>query len=117
MAIARAVLKDPKILLLDEATSALDAESEALVQDALKKLMVGRTTIVVAHRLSTIRDSNVICVLEKGRIVELGTHEELLMKRHQYFSLVAKQMDEAELIDVHRRADALEARRGLMQSK
>ncbi len=96
MAIARAVLKDPKILLLDEATSALDAESEALVQDALKKLMVGRTTIVVAHRLSTIRDSNVICVLEKGQIVELGTHAELLMKRHQYFSLVAKQMDDTK---------------------
>lgn len=71
------MLKDPKILLLDEATSALDAESEALVQEALAKLMQGRTTIVVAHRLSTIRDSDVIVVLDKGRIVEQGKHMEV----------------------------------------
>lgn len=104
IAIARAVLKDPKILLLDEATSALDAESEHLVQDALSRLMQGRTTIVVAHRLSTIRDSNLIVVMDKGEIVEQGTHMELLLKRKEYYSLVARQMDQSELVEVTRQA-------------
>jgi ABC-type multidrug transport system fused ATPase/permease subunit len=78
VAIARAVLKDPKILMLDEATSSLDSESEALVQDALEKLMKGRTSIVIAHRLATVRKADRILVLDQGRLVEEGTHTELM---------------------------------------
>ncbi|XP_008804465.2 ABC transporter B family member 19-like [Phoenix dactylifera] len=80
IAIARAMLKNPKILLLDEATSALDTGSESIVQEALDRLMVGRTTVVVAHRLSTIRNVDMIAVIQQGQIVETGTHEELLAK-------------------------------------
>ena len=78
MCIARAILKNPPILILDEATSALDTESERLVQDALERLMKTRTTVAIAHRLSTIKNADEICVLHDGRIVERGTHEELL---------------------------------------
>lgn len=87
IAIARAVLKDPRILILDEATSALDAESEALVQDALDRLMRGRTTIVIAHRLSTIRGADRILVLSGGRIVEQGKHDDLLALGGMYSRL------------------------------
>jgi ABC-type multidrug transport system fused ATPase/permease subunit len=78
IAIARAVLKDPRILILDEATSSLDSESEKWVQDALEKLMAGRTSIVIAHRLSTIRKADNIVVIDQGKIAEQGTHDQLL---------------------------------------
>ena len=87
IAIARAILKNPRILILDEATSALDTESEKLVQDALDKLMVGRTSFVIAHRLSTILQADMIIVMEKGQIVEQGSHEELLKRDGLYSGL------------------------------
>lgn len=94
IAIARAILKDPKILLLDEATSALDSESEKLVQDALNELMKGRTSIIVAHRLSTIRNVDKIYVLKDGEILESGTHDELILKSDgNYANLVKMQFD------------------------
>ena len=91
VAIARAMLKDAPILLLDEATSALDAQSEQLVQDALDRLSAGRTTIVVAHRLATIQKADKILVLDKGQIVEVGTHQTLLQKNGLYAHLCALQ--------------------------
>jgi len=91
IAIARAILKNPSVLLLDEATSALDTESEKVVQDALEKVMKGRTTIVVAHRLATIRDADLIMVLSNGKVVETGTDDELMQKKGHYFELVKLQ--------------------------
>lgn len=91
IAIARALLKDAPILLLDEATSALDAESERLVQIALERLMQGRTTLVIAHRLATIRDADRILVLEKGRLIDEGTHDELVRKGGRYADLAKLQ--------------------------
>lgn len=93
IAIARAMLKDPRILILDEATSALDAESEHLVAEALQRLMQGRTVLIIAHRLSTVRTADRVVVLDKGHIVQMGSHEELLRdSAGPYYNLVHKQM-------------------------
>ncbi|MDC1152591.1 ABC transporter ATP-binding protein [Nitrospinaceae bacterium] len=94
IAIARAILKNPKILVLDEATSSLDNCSEALIQEAVEKLMEGRTTFIVAHRLSTIHKADQIIVLEKGRVVETGQHEELMNNKNLYYNLYKLKMQD-----------------------
>jgi subfamily B ATP-binding cassette protein MsbA len=84
VAIARALLKNPRILILDEATSALDTRSEALVKEALERLMIGRTTLVIAHRLTTIQNADQIAVMANGEVVEKGTHNELMAMNAHY---------------------------------
>ncbi|MGK7946356.1 MAG: ABC transporter ATP-binding protein, partial [Microcystaceae cyanobacterium] len=91
IAIARAVLLNPRILVLDEATSALDSESEALVQEALERIMVDRTVFIIAHRLSTVRRADKIVVLEEGQVVESGSHEDLLAESGRYAQFYAQQ--------------------------
>ncbi|MBL0190835.1 MAG: ABC transporter ATP-binding protein [Saprospiraceae bacterium] len=91
LTIARAILKNPPILILDEATSALDSESEKLVQEALQRLMIGRTTIVIAHRLATIQHADIICVMKNGMIIEKGTHESLIKLAGEYAKFVSMQ--------------------------
>nr|MBO2485154.1 ABC transporter ATP-binding protein [Bacillota bacterium] len=97
LSIARAILKDAPILILDEATSAVDVETESLIQDALRRLMQGRTTIVIAHRLSTVRDCTHICVLEGGRIVQFGSHQELIAADGPYRRMWSRQLAAASL--------------------
>jgi ATP-binding cassette subfamily B protein len=94
LTIARAFLADPPILILDEATSSVDTRTEVLIQRAMARLMKGRTTFVIAHRLSTIRDADEILVMDRGAIVEQGTHEELLAERGFYFELYQSQFAE-----------------------
>ncbi|KAL4457545.1 hypothetical protein ABPG75_012410 [Micractinium tetrahymenae] len=113
IAIARALLKDPKILLLDEATSALDAESERVVQEALDALMKGRTTVVVAHRLSTVMGADNIAVVKRGRIVEEGTHQALMERQQAYYTLVQMQQAQAELSEDDEEEGEDEAGEGL----
>jgi ATP-binding cassette subfamily B protein len=93
VAIARAVYHRPPILVFDEATSALDSESERAVKDNLALLLAGRTSFVIAHRLSTVRDADLIVVLEKGRLVEQGTHDELMKHQGLYYYLVSQQLE------------------------
>ena len=95
IAIARAILKNPQLILLDEATSALDNESEALVQDALDRFMVGRTTLVIAHRLTTVERADCIVVLDGGRVIEQGSHAHLMALQGLYFRLYTRAFAEA----------------------
>jgi subfamily B ATP-binding cassette protein MsbA len=94
IAIARAILRDPRILIFDEATSALDTQSERLIQQAMERLMKGRTTFVIAHRLSTIQKADMILVMEGGRLAEQGRHEDLLRRGGLYARLHALQFQE-----------------------
>jgi len=100
IAIARAILHDPKILILDEATSSVDVQTEQQIQEAIGRLTRGRTTIAIAHRLSTLRNASRLFVLEDGRIVETGTHAELLEKKGRFYDLVQLQQQAAEIIAI-----------------
>ena len=91
LAIARAAIADPPVLILDEATSSIDTRTERIVQDGMDKLMAGRTTFVIAHRLSTVRNSDCIIVLEQGRVIERGNHDQLIAEKGKYYQLYTGQ--------------------------
>ena len=93
LSIARAAINDPPVMILDEATSSIDTRTEKIVQDGMDKLMEGRTVFVIAHRLSTVRNSKAIMVLEKGNIIERGSHEELLDMKGRYYQLYTGQFE------------------------
>lgn len=109
IAIARALIRQPRFLLLDEATSALDLESESIVQKALDQACIGRTTFIVAHRLSTVKNADKIMVFDKGTIVEMGTHDELLQQRGLYYQINDQQRLGIDLVPVHRRSSQVSA--------
>lgn len=100
VSIARALLHDPKILILDEATSSVDVETEKEIQEAVVRLIKNRTTFAIAHRLSTLRNANRLVVLDAGRIVEVGTHSELMDKKGAFYDLVALQQQTSEIIGI-----------------
>jgi ABC-type multidrug transport system ATPase subunit len=113
VAIARAILRQPKIVLLDEATSMIDAETEAVIQTAFKRLTSGRTTFIVAHRLSTIQHADLILVIHDGRIVEAGTHEELFEHKGKYVALWSKQLSRS-VQDVEKKLEAVKEDQALV---
>ena len=96
LSFARTILRDPEILILDEATASIDTETELLIQEGLQELMKNRTTIAIAHRLSTVSDMDRIIVMNKGRIVEVGNHHELMEKHGYYYRLYQLQLDQAQ---------------------
>lgn len=100
VSIARAILHNPRILILDEATSSVDVETEKQIQEAIGRLIQGRTTFAIAHRLSTLRNASRLIVLEKGEIAEIGTHEELMAKKGAFYNLVQSQTAINEIIGV-----------------
>jgi ATP-binding cassette subfamily B protein len=100
VAIARAILHDPRVLILDEATSSVDVETEKQIQESIAELIKGRTTFAIAHRLSTLRNADRLVVLEAGRIVEIGTHDELLERNGRFAELVRLQREVAEIIAI-----------------
>jgi len=100
IAIARAILHNPRILILDEATAAVDTDTEKQIQDAISHLIKGRTTFAIAHRLSTLRNADRLVVLKEGAVVEMGTHEELLEKKGEFFRLVEMQKSMSTIVEV-----------------
>jgi ATP-binding cassette subfamily B protein len=100
IAIARAILHDPRILILDEATSSVDTDTEQQIQQAIARLVQGRTTFAIAHRLSTLRNADRLVVLKDGEIAEIGTHEELMDKKGEFYRLVSIQSASSEIMAV-----------------